>query len=132
MPSLQKTTKNNDIFRGFLCYWLYFFALLSPCMKGFINYVRISVFSFYFFLYNLNYFEFLFFISFYLHIYFLIVLFLLSLFLYFYFFNLSVQFLIYKYSFSNKYSIFLNYIYSILLFYIIIPILANSCLYIAF
>lgn len=42
MSSLQKTTKNNDIFRGFLCYWSYFFALLSPCMKGFINYVRIS------------------------------------------------------------------------------------------
>lgn len=42
MPSLQKTTKNNDFFRGFLCYWSYFFALLSPCMKGFINYVRIS------------------------------------------------------------------------------------------
>ena len=45
MPSLQKTTKNNDIFRGFLCYWSYFFALLSPYMKGFINYVRISVSS---------------------------------------------------------------------------------------
>lgn len=43
MSSLQKTTKNNDIFRGFLYYWSYFFALLSPCMKGFINYVRISV-----------------------------------------------------------------------------------------
>lgn len=43
MPSLQKTTKNNDIFRGFLYYWSYFFALLSPCMKGFINYVRISI-----------------------------------------------------------------------------------------
>ena len=43
MPSLQKTTKNNDIFRGFLYYWSYFFALLSPYMKGFINYVRISV-----------------------------------------------------------------------------------------
>ena len=42
MSSLQKTTKNNDIFRGFLYYWSYFFALLSPCMKGFINYVRIS------------------------------------------------------------------------------------------
>ena len=42
MPSLQKTTKNNDIFRGFLYYWSYFFALLSPYMKGFINYVRIS------------------------------------------------------------------------------------------
>ena len=42
MSSLQKTTKNNDIFRGFLYYWSYFFALLSPCMNGFINYVRIS------------------------------------------------------------------------------------------
>lgn len=41
MPSLQKTTKNNDFFRGF-CYWSYFFALLCPCMKRFINYVRIS------------------------------------------------------------------------------------------